>query len=167
MLMQHTSLLIGDNIVNDDLSVTTDGVPNPNAIVTVVDGVVRLDITGNGIIDANDIPTLGAIRVTREPGWQGNLGYRVVLEDWAEGSTPNAIALAIYNAPNGEGYQYTTGGMIWDGVKEEWFATCPPGFEPGQNNIYMGFLFGAKKISSFIMHSQWDEQTFSGGGDWA
>jgi hypothetical protein len=126
---------------------------------------VRLDVTGNGIIDANDIPDLGTILVTREPGWQGNLGYRVVLEDWAEGETPNAIALAIYNQPNGIDYSYTTGGMIWDAVEEEWYATCPPGFEPGQNDIYMGFLFGALNIAAFTMHAEWDEQTFTGGGD--
>jgi len=164
-LLQHTGPTIGDNIVNDDNSVTTDGVANPSAVVTTSDGLIRVDCNGNGIIDANPVPALGSIRVTREPGWQGNLGYRVVLEDWDEGATPNAIALAIYTNPDGQNYSYTTGAMLWDGT--EWYATCPPGFEPGQNDIHMGFLYGALRISAFTMFADWDEQVFFGGGDWA
>jgi hypothetical protein len=164
-LMRHTSLWIGDNVVHNDLSVTTDGSPNPNAVVSQAQGLIRLDANGNGIIDAHPVPTLGHILVTREPGWQGALGYRVVLLDWAEDAIPNAIALAIYNQPNGVDYSYTTGAMQWDPGLEQWYAVCPPGFEPGQADIYMGFLYGSLRISAFTMFADWDEQTFTGGGD--
>ena len=167
VIMQHTGPDIGDNWVYDDGTVITDGVPNPNAVITTYQGIKRVDFTGNGIIDANQVPNLGSIKVTRVPGWQGNLGYRVVLQDWAAGATPNAIALAIYSQPNGEGYQYTTGAMLWDATNEEWYCTCPSGFEPGQNDIHMGFLYGAKRISAFTMLAEHNEWLFSGGGDWA
>ena len=164
--LQHTSPTLGDCIVADDDSVTVDGVPSPSSVVTTYNGITRVDVNGNGIIDANPVPELGSIRVTREAGWQGALGYRVVLEDWDAGVTPNAIALSIYANPDGQNYQYTTGAMQWDATNEEWYAVCPPGFEPGQNDIHMGFLYGAQNIASFTMKAQWDEQTFSGGGDW-
>jgi hypothetical protein len=164
--LQHTSPTLGDTIMANNGQIRTDGVINSNAVMSVVDGVIRLDINGNGIIDANPIPDLGQIKVTREEGWQGNLGYRVVLEDWAEDVTPNAIALAIYQNPDGQDYHYTTGGMLWDDVKEEWYTVCPPGFEPGQNDIHMGFLYGATRVAAFTMIAEWDEQIFGGGGDW-
>lgn len=165
--LQHTSPTLGDTIVADDDSVTTDGIANPSAVVTTFEGSTRVDVNGNGIIDANPVPDLGRVRVTREEGWAGALGYRVVLEDWAEGTTPNAIALAVYDNPDGQDYLYTTGAMLWDVDAEEWYVTCPPGFEPEHNDIHMGFLYGALRISAFTMHSQWEEQIFSGGGDWA
>ena len=164
--LQHTSPTLGDTIVNDDNSVTTDGIANTSAIVDTVDGILRVDVNGNGIIDANPYPILGSIKVTREEGWQGALGYRVVLEDWAEGEVPNAIGMVIYHQPDGENFYYTTGAMLWDSIKEEWYVTCPAGFEPEHEDIHMGFIYGGKNISAFTMHSQWDEQTFSGGGDW-
>ena len=165
--LQHTSPTLGDCIVADDNSVTVDSIASPASVVTTAEGLTRVDVNGNGIIDANPYPLLGSIRVTREEGWAGALGYRVVLEDWAEGVTPNAIALAVYSNPDGQDYYYTTGAMLWDAVKEEWYVTCPAGFEPEHEDIHMGFLYGALRISAFTMHSQWDEQTFSGGGDWA
>lgn len=164
--LQHTSPTLGDCIVAEDDSVTLDGIDSPASIVTTVDGVTRVDVNGNGIIDANPYPILGFIKVTREEGWQGALGYRAVLLDWDETATPNAIALAVYNNPDGENYYYTTGAMLWDSVKEEWYTICPAGFEPGQADIHMGFLYGSTKISAFTMHSQWNEHTFSGGGNW-
>jgi hypothetical protein len=169
--LQHTTPTLGDCIVHDDDSVTIDGVPSPESVVSVANDAegnpqIRLDVGGTGIIDANSIPFLGDVKVTREPGWQGNLGYRVVLLDWDENATPNAIALAVYNEPDGNNYWYTTGAMLWDSVAEEWYVTCPAGFEPGQNDIHMGFLYGSSPFSAFTMHSQWDEQTFAGGGDW-
>lgn len=166
-LLKYDSPTLGNTVLHNDLSVTTDGVPNNNAVVSFVNERYRIDVDGNGIINANPVPGLGNITVTREPGWQGNLGYRVVLNDWAEGTTPNAIALAIYNSPDGNDYSYTTGAMQWDAEAEHWYAVCPAGFEPGQNDIYMGFLYGSLNISAFTMQAQWDEQTFSGGGDWA
>jgi len=165
-LMRFTSPTLGDSVVNEDLTVITDGVLNQNAVVTFEDGTLRLDVSGNGIIDTNDIPGLGDVRVTRQPGWQGSLGYRVVLLDWAEDTTPDAIAMAIYNLPDGESYSFTTGGMIWDNELKEWYTVCPPGFEPSEGeDIYMGFLFGSLNIAAFTMKSYWEEHIFSGGGD--
>jgi hypothetical protein len=162
----YASPTLGFSEVQDDNTVITDGVLNTNAVVSEYEGVTRLDVDGNGIINANPEPNLGTILVTREEGWQGNLGYRVVLQDWAEGETPNAIALAIYQEPDGNNYYYTTGAMLWDATKEEWYCTCPPGFEPGQNDIYMGFLYGSINVAAFTMPAALDEQTFMGGGDW-
>lgn len=167
MTIQHTGPLIGDNFIFENDTVETDGVPNASAVITTYDGIKRVDLTGNGIIDVNPVPDLGTIKVTRVPGWQGALGYRVVLLDWDESATPNAIGLAIYAQPNGESYQYTTGAMLWDATNQEWYCTCPAGFEPGQADIHMGFLYGAKRISAFTMLAEHDEWTFSGGGDWA
>lgn len=165
--LQHTSPTLGDCIVADDDSVTVNGANSPTSVVSTYNGNTRVDVNGNGIIDANPMPDLGTIKVTREEGWQGALGYRVVLEDWDESATPNAIGMAVYNQPDGQDYAYTTGAMLWDVTNEEWYVTCPAGFEPGQADIHMGFLYGATRISAFTMRAEWDEQTFGGGGDWA
>lgn len=165
-LLQHTSLTIGDSIVNDDLSVITDGNQNPNAVVTHASRYIQLDVNGNGIIDANATPTLATVFVTRERGERDILSYRVVLLDWAEDVKPGEISIAIYRQPDGIGFLYATDKMIWDDVLKEWYTICPSGFEPSQSDIFMGFLFGSMPISAFTMHAEWNEHEFSGGGDY-
>lgn len=163
-LLQHTGPLIGDSIVNDDGTVTTDGVPNSVAAVSTYAGTIRLDVNGNGLIDASALPILGAVRVTRVPGQGAVLGYRAVLEDWEEEATPSEIELAVYSSPNGESFSYSTGKFLWDIENEEWYTTCPLGSEPGQVDIYMGLIHKTWRVSPFTMYSHWDEQSFPGGG---
>ncbi|GAG43548.1 unnamed protein product, partial [marine sediment metagenome] len=108
---------------------------------------------------------LGSVLVTREPGWQGSLGWKVELLDWAAGTTPNAIAIAVYTDPGGRNYSWTTGGFILEG--EIWTVHCSPGFEPAAGaDFYLGFLYGATKISAFTYFDSFGQsQTFQGGGD--
>ena len=125
VVLQYTNKpdLLGDNVVMDNGDVFTDGILNPNAVVSVVDGITRVDVLGDGIINANSIPTLGDVRITREPGWQGSTGWRAELLEWAEGTTPNAIAIAVYLDPGGRNYSWTPGGMVWDAVTEYWVVS--------------------------------------------
>jgi hypothetical protein len=156
---------LGFSQVNTDESVVTDGAPNPGAVVSVLDGTTRLDVDGNGIINANPIPALADVLVTREPGWQGSTGWRVELIDWAE--PPNAIAIAVYNNPDGNDYSWTTGGFILQ--NDIWTVHCSPGFEPPDGtDFYLGFLYGSLLYYSFTYRDSFGEsQGFSGGGDYA
>jgi len=171
ILMRHTSPTLGDVYVHDDDTVTnvSDGTPNTSAIVShhIEKGVdvIRVDLNGNGMLDINAEPQLMRAKVIREPGWQGAIGYRVLLEDHSKELPPNALALAVYANPDGMNYLYTTGGFIWMEEYQKYGAVCPPGFEPGQANIYFGMLYGATAYSTFTMHSEWDIKTFSCGGD--
>ena len=166
---------LGDSIVTETggvYTVETDGVPNASAIVTIEDSQVRLDVEGKNIINANTIPLLGEITLTRVPGFSGSVGWRCTLDDWAEGETPNAIAIGVYSGPNATGYLWTTGGFIWDAVEEEWYVECAPGFEPAAGaDFYLAFLYGSLPVSPFTYFDSYggsvgDSQTFSGGGDW-
>jgi hypothetical protein len=156
---------LGFSQVNTDESVVTDGAPNLDAIVSVLDGMTRLDVDGNGIINANPLPALADVLVTREEGWQGSTGWRVELVDWAE--TPNAIAIAVYTNPDGNNYSWTTGGFILQ--DDIWTVHCSPGFEPPDGtDFYLGFLYGSLLYYSFTYrHSFGESQSFSGGGDYA
>ena len=156
---------LGFSQVNTDGSVITDGVLNLNAVVSEAEGLTRLDVDNNGIIDANPIPILADVLVTREPGWQGSTGWRVELLDWAE--PPNAIAIAVYLNPDGNNFSWTTGGFILE--NDVWTVHCSPGFEPPDGtDFYLGFLFGATNYYSFTFyHSFGESQYFSGGGDFA
>lgn len=166
--LQHTSPVTGNTFVLDDYSVKTDNIPDVNAVVDVVDGIIRVDVNGNGSLDINPVPTLGTVRVTRVPGYLGNIGFHVVLEDWDASATPNAIALAVYSEPNAVGYLYTTGAMLWNSEEEEWGCICPPGFEPGDNvDIHFAILYGATPISTFTLQASQSSYSFATGGDWA
>jgi hypothetical protein len=169
--MQYTNKpdVLGDTIVNDDLTVITDGVPNPSAVATFKNGQYRLDVAGNGLINANQEPVLGDLNMIREPGFSGSVGWRAELQDWAEGETPNAIALGVYSAPNATGYLWTTGGYIDEnGV---WTVHCSPGFEPALGtDFYLAWLWGSLPVSPFTYFNNFgdtvgDSQVFYGGGD--
>ncbi len=89
--------------------------------------------------------------VTREPGWQGTLGYRFVLGGYDDGFVPGNLAMAVYSNPECDGYLYTTGAFVWDDVEQEWYAVCPAGQEPGDAAINFGMLNGATPISCFTL----------------
>jgi len=172
IVLQHTSPTLGDIFVHNDDSVTNvaDGSPNTTAAVSHYEengiDIIRVDLNDNGMLDVNPVPQLMDVRIVREEGWQSNLGYRCILEDFKDGMDTGVLALAVYDQPGGIDYQYTTGAFVWMADYERYGAVCPPGFEPGQEDIHFGMLYGATPYSTFTMHSQWNEQTFScGGGD--
>jgi hypothetical protein len=170
--MQYTNLSdgLGDNIVSDDFTATRDGIANPSAIVTFEDSQWRLDVEGKNIINANTVPALGDIVMTREPGFGGSVGWRAELLDWAEGETPNAIGLGVYSGPNATGYLWTTGGFIFE--DPFWTVHCSPGFEPALGtDFYLAWLWGSLPVSPFTWFDDpfgdvvGDSMTFEGGGD--
>ena len=98
------------------------------------------------------------VTVTRVEGWQGNLGFEVVLVSADESFTPSVLALGVYNAPDCSNYQYTTGAFtdLGDGT---WGATCPAGFEPGDADVYFGLLYSGTPMSCWTMIQGQMEQT--------
>lgn len=108
------------------------------------------------------IPSYNSLTVTvnRVEGWQSNLGFEVVLNSADETFSPAQLALAVYNAPDCESYQYTTGAFtdLGDGV---YGATCPAGFEPGNVDIHFGLLYTAVPMSCWTMPQDQMEQTVS------
>ncbi len=89
------------------------------------------------------------ITVTREPGWQGNLGYKVELNSSDPAFVPGNMALATYTNPDCEDYILTTGAFVeTEGV---WGAVCPAGHEPGDVDINFGILYGAAPMSCWTM----------------
>ena len=93
------------------------------------------------------------VTITREPGWQGNLGFRVVLGAADPNYTPTNLALAVYSGANCTGYLYTTGAFQYDSENDQYFAVCPPGQEPGDNTVHMGLLYGAAQLSCFTLEA--------------
>ena len=169
IVLQHTNYngsTIGNVFVWDDDTVTDadTGLPRPDAVVTHNDdGSISVDVSGNGMQDIDPYPELGRVRITREPGWQGVLGWRAELLEWDDQLIdPGVYALAVYAEPDGVNYQFTTGGFVWNGTY--WSATCPPGFEPGQNDVYFGMLYASISYSTFTLRDYIDQEEFTTGG---
>jgi len=64
--------------------------------------------------------------------------------------------------PDGVNYQFTTGGFVWNGTY--WSATCPPGFEPGQNDVHFGMLYASISYSTFTLRDYIDQEELTTGG---
>jgi hypothetical protein len=96
------------------------------------------------------------ITITREPGWQGNIGWRAVITSGEEKFIPANLAIAEYSNPNCDGYLYTTGAFQQDG--DTWFAQCPPGQEKGNVDVHLGLLYGAAQLSCFTFKAGNQEQ---------
>jgi hypothetical protein len=162
-LLQYTNngAGLGDTILHEDETVTTDGAPNMDAIVSEFDGTNQVDVAGNGIINANAAPFLGTIELTRDVTTGG---FRAVLKEWAALADPAKIKLGLYSDFNATGFIVATDGFAFDGL--EWFVLCPVGFEPGPGDIHLAFTYEDRKVSAFTMFSQWQTQTFTGGGNW-
>jgi len=167
IIMQYTKLSSGIDIyVNDDDSVTEiDGTPLPDAVVRHnPDGSISVDLDDRGIDDIQPYPSSADIKVTREEGWQGNLGWRAELLDWDETREPTNMAIGVYALPEGKDYQFTTGKMQWDAENDVYFSICPPGFEPGQADVHFSMLYGSLQHSSFTLFANFDEMVFAGVG---
>jgi hypothetical protein len=91
------------------------------------------------------------VKVTREEGWAGHIGYRAVIASIDEDFTPGSLSLGVYAAANCTTYQFTTGAFQWDAVGEEWYAVCPPGFEPEQSEVHFSVLYGAANLACFTL----------------
>lgn len=97
------------------------------------------------------------VTVTREPGWQGNLGFKVVLNSTDEDFSPAQMALAVYTNPDCADYLFTTGAFtLTDGI---WGAVCPAGHESGDENINFGILYGSAPMTCWTMPKGQVEQT--------
>lgn len=166
VILQHTDVAgVGDVLLYDDNSVTVNGVAAGAAVVTEYQGLKRIALDGDSNLHVNPQPEFGRIRITRQPGWQDNIGYRVELLDFAEDKSPGVFALAEYNNPGGRSYKFTTGGFLLDGETGIWGSVCPPGFEQGSIDIYFGILYASILYSSFTLFAQYDESIFYCGGD--
>lgn len=124
-------------------SPSSDGVWNP----PLPPGVVAPNVKSLSVV------------VTRESGWQGKLGFRVVLKAAADDYVPTNLALAVYSGENCSGYQYTTGAFKLHSGTGEYYAVCPPGFEPGDVDIHMGLLYGAAQLSCFTLKAGVESRT--------
>ena len=91
------------------------------------------------------------VLVAREEGWQGNLGFRIVLKAADESYTPTNLALSVYLQPECNDYLYTTGAFQYDAENDEYYAVCPPGQEPGDSVVYMGLLYGSAPLACWTL----------------
>lgn len=89
--------------------------------------------------------------ITREPGWNNALGYKIELILSDDTYSPNNIALAIYNSPDCESYKFTTGAFQYDSERNIYFSVCPAGFEPGDADVHMGLLYGSAPLSCWTL----------------
>ncbi len=97
--------------------------------------------------------------VTRQEGWQGNLGYIFRLAGYDGGFVPGNLAMAVYSGAECTGYLYTTGAFQQDAIG--WFAECPAGQEPGDEDIHFGMLDGSLPISCFTLDQGVMEKIFN------
>ena len=156
-----------DVILYDDDSVDVNGVPYPDAIVTEYEGQKRvaLNPAEPTQLIINDFPKFSRVRIFREEGWQGHLGWRCELLDYEGDLAPKNMAIAVYREPEGKDYHYTTGAFVFDEESGLWGCVCPPGFENGHETINFSLLYGAAKYSVFSLFENFDEMTFDIGGD--
>ena len=156
-----------DIYVYDDDTVVVNGIENTEAIVTHYEGQVRvaLDPAEPYMLQVNDIPAMLEVRIFREEGWQGALGWKAQITNLEEDVVPNACAIAVYSNPEAKGYLFTTGAFIFNNESGFWETICPPGFEPEHDTINFSLLYGSNKYSVFSLWDTMDEETFSIGGD--
>jgi len=101
------------------------------------------------------------ITVTRVPGWNDVLGYRFVIDSMDPEFTPGVLSPAVYQNPNCDGYLYTTGAFQWDSEAQEWYAICPAGQEPGDEDINFGLLYSGTPTKCFTLKQGVQKQTFN------
>ena len=89
--------------------------------------------------------------ITREPGWNNALGFRVVLAFSDDEFVPSNIAITVYQAPDCTDYHYTLGALQYDEVNNEYYGVCSPGFEPGDVDLYLALLYGSAPLTCFTV----------------
>jgi hypothetical protein len=98
-------------------------------------------------------PAVAAIiaTITREPGWNSVLGWRIVLDISDPEYIPANIAISVYSSENCTGYLYTPGALQLDAETGKYFAVCPPGQEHGDVDYHFGLLYGAAQLSCWTL----------------
>lgn len=147
------------NQIKEQLGLTVDAIPlaswqaHVQDIQTVIDNPPSVGVYQPPLPPGVPPPDIAAITalITREPGWNNALGYRIVLTLSDPTYVPANIALAIYTAADCVGYRFTTGAFQYDSVNDKYFSVCPAGFEPGDANVHMGLLYGAAQLSCFTL----------------
>ena len=147
------------NQIKEQLGLTVDAIPlaswqaHVQDIQTVIDNPPSVGVYQPPLPPGVTPPDIAAITalITREPGWNNTLGYRIVLTLSDPTYVPANIALAIYTAADCVGYRFTTGAFQYDSVNDKYFSVCPAGFEPGDANVHMGLLYGAAQLSCFTL----------------
>ena len=147
------------NQIKEQLGLTVDAIPlaswqaHVQNIQTVIDNPLSVGVYQPPLPPGVPPPDIAAITalITREPGWNNALGYRIVLTLSDPTYVPANIALAIYTAADCVGYRFTTGAFQYDSVNDKYFSVCPAGFEPGDANVHMGLLYGAAQLSCFTL----------------
>lgn len=108
-------------------------------------------------------PYMLTLEVTRETGWQGALGWKVLLRDWEQDVAPDNTAMAVYAKPDCDVYRFTTGAFVQ--MEGTYGAVCPPGQEPGDEDIYFVVLYGAAQLACFTMPQGRHRVVFQVNGD--
>ena len=149
----------------DDDTVTVNGIVAPAAVVSTYNGEKRVSVNGDTILDINPYPVFERVKVTRQVGWQGNLGWRVELLDSVPEVSPGVNSLAVYSNPEADGYLFTTGAFILDAETGLWGAVCPAGHEPGQVDVNFSMLYASLPYSPFTLWAEYDFLEVEIGGD--
>jgi len=168
VILQKTFADRNDILVHDNGDVYVDGVLTPGAVVSDYEGETRvaIDQYSPTLLQVNDVPFIARIHIKREPGWQGNIGWKALLLDYAQGALPANIALAVYSNPEANGYLFTTGKFQWFEEDQLYGAICPPGHEPGAGvTVNFSMLSGSAKYSVFSLWDNLEEITVETGGD--
>jgi len=96
--------------------------------------------------------------VTREAGWNDNLGFRVVFEFSDPEYVPSNVALAVHSEADCGGTSYTTGALQFDGTN--YYTICPAGHEPGDVDIHFGLLYAAANMGCWTLPAGVTSQEF-------
>jgi len=100
--------------------------------------------------------------ITREPGWNDVLGFRFVIAKIDDNTwSPGILSMGVYSNPECDGYLYTTGAFSWDAEKEEWYAQCPAGQEPGDADVHFGLLESGQSVMCFTLKQGIQKQVFN------
>ena len=112
-------------------------------------------------------PAVAAIiaTITREPGWNNVLGWRIVLDISDPAYIPANIAISVYSSANCVGYLYTPGALQLNSTTGKYFAVCPPGQEKGDVAYHFGLLYGAAQLSCWTVAAGEQTKTIQIFGD--
>jgi len=112
-------------------------------------------------------PAVAAISatITREPGWNNVLGWRIALDISDPAYIPANIAISVYSSANCVGYLYTPGALQLNSTTGKYFAVCPPGQEKGDVAYHFGLLYGAAQLSCWTVAAGEQTKTIQIFGD--
>lgn len=103
--------------------------------------------------------------VTREPGWNSVLGWRLTLDIADPEYVPSSFAISLYNAADCTNYSYTLGAFQFDSETGKYFVVCSPGQEMGDVDYHFGLLYAAANISCWTLVAGEQSKTIQIFGD--